>query len=102
MVSRRRESAQGFVIADVWASGSPEWARTCFRADDGEYYLPACAANVSETVAMMSATWDGVGIIIEADHTYYPVSWLMREYPEVATRLADIRRKLEALRPDKE
>ena len=70
-----------------------KWKRRAWCCDDGEVFVPAVLCD-SETVAMLAASFDGTPIVVDAKHLYLPVSWLCREYPDMADRLNELADKV--------
>ncbi len=75
------------------AAQIPDWARRVWIDENGEAFVPAALAG-SETSILLTAAWDGVSLVTDADHVYLPLSWLTREYPQYARNWENIARKI--------
>jgi hypothetical protein len=67
----------------------PAWMRRAALAPDGTIYVPAAIAG-SETVVVLCASFDGIGVLQDSNHVYVPAKWLKEAYPqaiEVATAI---------------
>lgn len=63
-----------------------QWGLTLFlNRKKGETYIPDILAGEfrSEANLFLCASFDGVGVITEDGHSYFPVSWLKKEVPQL-------------------
>ena len=73
----------------------PAWQRRAAIADDGVVYASGAVAG-NETSVFYCACYDGVSVIRDGKHVYFPVEWLAREFPACASTVASIERRLES------
>lgn len=59
-----------------------EWQRSYGVREDGEYYVPAAAADASEDKVMMRAAYEGISVLRYKSHSYVPLGWAKKEFPE--------------------
>jgi hypothetical protein len=71
------------------------WARSAALDGDGTVFAPAAIAGTEEAV-LLSATWDGVTILMDCGHPYLPTGWLAGEYPEIADICTKIETRVRA------
>lgn len=71
----------------------PKWIRTSFIDDGGTLYLP-CAMFDSEKAAFFRIGFDCAPVILDKNHAYAPVWWLMQEYPKHENEIQMIREKI--------
>jgi hypothetical protein len=69
----------------------PAWARRSALADDGTVFITG-AVTGSEMDALLSAGYDGVTIVHDGGHGYFPSDWLRQEYPNSAALITKIER----------
>lgn len=76
------------------------WTRRAFHEDQtGIVYLPGVISG-NEQMAVLCAGFDGVDVVIDRKHFYFPSKWMKQEYPKLKKliELAE-RRILEAVAP---
>ena len=59
----------------------PAWIRSAFVDDGHTVYLPGAITAVHENQVFLCAGFDGVCIVSEKGHFYFPADWLCREFP---------------------
>ena len=60
----------------------PEWERTVFFEDDGDIFIPAPVTGHNEERVFMDAGFDGVPVVQQNGHVYFPLSWAEKVYPK--------------------
>lgn len=71
----------------------PKWLLSAAMADDGTIFAPA-AISGNEQAAVLSASWDGVAMVMYRNHAFLPTAWLMKEYPKTQELCESIQRKM--------
>lgn len=70
-------------------SATKPWRNTVFVDDDGEVYLPA--GDFGDEVNMVWCLLRvGKRLLINEGHLYAPASWLVQEYPHMASKINDV------------
>jgi hypothetical protein len=71
----------------------PAWQRSAGLADDGTVFVPAAIAG-NEEAAVLSASWDGVGVVLYKKHAFLPAGWIAQEHPTARELCGKIERKV--------
>ena len=70
----------------------PKWTRMAGVLEDGRVFVPAIIAATEQKV-WLCASFDGVGMLRDGQHNYYPVDWIIKEFPQVREIAEKIERK---------
>jgi hypothetical protein len=60
---------------------SPDWADRAFVDVDGAVYLPVLIPADAEKQVSARACQDRVFVVPDSGRSYFPIWWLIREYP---------------------
>jgi hypothetical protein len=75
-------------------TGDPEWTNWAWVDKNGTVYLPPVPDDESRLFAR--ACLEEITVVPDSDHTYFPIWWLIREYPEFADLLLTVEKRVRA------
>jgi hypothetical protein len=80
-----------YVIRNAEGEHFPEWVRTFFVDAKDEIYL---LAEFAGPAVFFCAFHDAVPMVVDNRHMYLPASWMIREFPDRAGRIAEHVRRI--------
>ena len=73
----------------------PPYVRLACLAPDGRIYVSGALAGNEDKVFLI-AQYDGTPCIMQGGHGYYPADWMAQEFPDTASALEKVQRKIRA------